>query len=188
MFVTRSLAGAALAAAAVVAVASCSTEQFGTSPVRGDNSDPAVSAAWEAAPPIYQAAIGTALRGQGCPTVDRNLVAAQLKFASGFTTEATSPAGAAGPAQYLPATWDTLAPGVGATDPRNILDATAVLVAENCRNAEQLRARGHSPTLNLIASSWLIGVDNTLNPDSGRLAEDSGLRALIVTASPEGGK
>ncbi|WP_238847176.1 peptidoglycan DD-metalloendopeptidase family protein [Nocardia arthritidis] len=61
-----------------------------------------------------------------CPEVTAPLLAAQLQQESGFNVDARSPAGAVGPAQFMPGTWDAHgvdADGDGRKDPRSIPDA-----------------------------------------------------------------
>ncbi|OBA56506.1 hypothetical protein A5789_00050 [Nocardia sp. 852002-51101_SCH5132738] len=61
-----------------------------------------------------------------CAEVTAPLLAAQLQQESGFGVDAHSPAGAIGPAQFMPGTWDAHgvdADGDGRKDPRSVPDA-----------------------------------------------------------------
>lgn len=183
MTIRRRLVLPALAAVVLAAATACTTDT-GAAPT-GDRP----SSAWTAAPPIYQAAITSALGAQGCPSVDRNLLAAQLQFDSNFTHDAVSVAGLRGAAQIAPATWDLWAPKVGATDPMNILDSVTVQVALNCDIAAQLQKAGAEPTLDNLVSAYMVGVGSTLDPGPHHLFvpfEELGIDRIVAAATPQG--
>lgn len=153
-----------------------------------DSDEPTDSIAWRQAPQAYQDAIIEALNEHGCPSVDRNLVAAQFQEASAFDPPATSAVGAQGPAQILPAQWAKWAPRVGAEDPHNLPDPAKVLVAMDCDAAEQITARGHTPTPRMIAAVIAVGMDNAVSTDPDiieRVNSDGGVDRIISAATPE---
>lgn len=78
--------------------------------------------------------------GTVCPQVSSPLIAAQIDAESGFT-DATSPAGAQGPAQFLPSTWASMAvdgDGNGVKDIHSIPDAVMSMAALDCSTQAQL--------------------------------------------------
>ncbi|MGI8815288.1 MAG: transglycosylase SLT domain-containing protein [Pseudonocardia sp.] len=79
--------------ALVVAVDSEQTPGGGVGGVLNATSAPAKFAPW------LQKAGGL------CPQIGAPLLAAQLAQESGFSTQAVSPSGAQGPAQFMPGTW-----------------------------------------------------------------------------------
>lgn len=85
------------------------------------------------------------------------LVAAQIQAESNFDASAVSTAGAQGPAQILPHTFAQYAPSVGAYDPFNPHDATAVLVAADCANANQLAVHQIPATTENLSAAWTTG-------------------------------
>lgn len=75
------------------------------------------------------------------PEITGAVLAAQLATESGFKTDAVSPRGAEGPAQFIPDAWDVWgvdADGDGVADPRSIADAVTAqgrFVCDNYRRA-----------------------------------------------------
>ena len=182
MSVSRGLSFPVLAALVLAAATACTAD----TPARPEIERP--SSAWTAAPPIYQAAITSALGAQGCPSVDRNLVAAQLQFESNFTHDAVAVSGASGAAQISPSAWQEWAPKVGATDPLNVLDSVTVQVAVNCDNAALLQKAGAEPSLNNLVSAYSVGVNSTVNPGSHHLSvpfKDLGIEQIVAAATPQ---
>ncbi|MQY28914.1 peptidoglycan DD-metalloendopeptidase family protein [Nocardia aurantia] len=71
-----------------------------------------------------------------CPELSAPIVAAQLEQESGFNRTAVSPAGALGPAQFMPGTWTSQGidgDGDGVTDPFSIADAVMSQGAFACK-------------------------------------------------------
>lgn len=182
---TRSLIVAA-AAATVMTAAGCGHDAR-TEPSSAPAAEQKASTAWKAAPAIYRAAITTALRSHGCPGVGRDLIAAEIMASSDFDHTAVSPVGALGPAQIPPSMWDRYAPGVGATDPHNILDAATVQVAINCADAAKLTDLGHTPTTELLARAYVGGVDNAVSSQQAVIAriDESGAARVLQLAQPQ---
>ncbi|MCA1223175.1 C40 family peptidase [Streptomyces sp. 8L] len=71
--------------------------------VQGAGGDPLSTALTLAVPGSYKSLIEAA--GNMCPEVTPNLLAALITQESGFNPKATSPVGAEGVAQFMPATW-----------------------------------------------------------------------------------
>ncbi len=89
----RGIVAFVLLIALVVAVDSEQTPGGGVGGVLNATSAPAKFAPW------LQKAGGL------CPQIGAPLLAAQLAQESGFSTQAVSPSGAQGPAQFMPGTW-----------------------------------------------------------------------------------
>lgn len=70
-------------------------------------------------PEAFQQPVADAAEVSGLP---EEIVAAQINQESGFSTAATSPVGAQGPAQFMPATWEAYGEG---GDPRDPADSMA---------------------------------------------------------------
>lgn len=143
-----------------------------------------VAPAWKDAPDTYKLAIAIAVTDHGCGhTVTTGLVAAQIQAESNFDATAVSAAGAQGPAQILPHTFAQYAPSVGAHDPFNPHDATAVLVAVDCANATQLTAHQIPATAEKLSAAWTTGaaavVDSTVTPE---VVEQAAKIAAAATA------
>ncbi|NJQ04047.1 C40 family peptidase [Streptomyces lonarensis] len=90
-----------------------------------------------------------------CPQVTASLLAAQLWQESRFDPEATSPVGAVGIAQFMPATW--LAHGVdgdgdGIKDARNPADAVPAQAKYNCILAREVESVPGDSTDNMLAA------------------------------------
>lgn len=90
-----------------------------------------------------------ALSAVQCRELSPALLAAQIKQESGFTPGLTSPAGAAGYTQFMPATWaaygfpvdeiGNVTGPVGAGDPNDVGDAVMAQGRYNCSVADTLR-------------------------------------------------
>jgi murein DD-endopeptidase MepM/ murein hydrolase activator NlpD len=82
---------------------------------------------------------------QTCPEVTAPLLAAQIEAESNFKVDATSSAGAIGPAQFMPGTWEMYgvdANGDGKKDPRDPADAVAAQANYMCRLVDLVRPLG----------------------------------------------
>ncbi len=105
-----------------------------------------------------------------CPELSAAILAAQLKQESGFNRWARSPAGALGPAQFMPGTWATHgvdADGDGVADPFSIPDAVVSQGKYACELigiAKQGLADGrlHGDLTQLWLSMYNCGASNTL--------------------------
>src|SRR5699024_3106820 len=90
-------------------------------------------------PKPYREWLGKA--AEECTEVTAPLLAAQLDAESSFTTNAVSPVGAEGPAQFMPDTWRTWGKdddGNGTADPPDIGDAVMAQGRYMCHLAQQL--------------------------------------------------
>ncbi|GAA1418892.1 transglycosylase TgdA [Streptomyces thermospinosisporus] len=88
------------------------------------------------------------------PELTPALLAAQLHQESRFQTSATSPVGAKGPAQFMPATWATWghdADGNGAVSPRDIGDAVMAQGRMMCSLLRQAKASGFGGDVRALA-------------------------------------
>ncbi|ROZ61624.1 hypothetical protein EDL96_12770 [Kocuria soli] len=71
-------------------------------------------------PEAFQQPVADAAEESGLP---EEIVAAQINQESGFSTSAQSPVGAQGPAQFMPATWETYGEGGDINDPEDAMAA-----------------------------------------------------------------
>lgn len=120
----------------------------------------AQASAYDVAPAEYARWIDAAIPGCTHPAVTRDLIAAQLNFASGFDQRAVSASGAQGPAQYTPGAWNTYGRDGdldGASDPFNIGDAVTTLVNEDCTRAQDLELAGKPADTASITAAWFGG-------------------------------
>ena len=107
----------------------------------------------DATPAAYAATIEAA--AASCPGLPAPVLAAQLERESGWRTDAVSPAGALGLAQFMPATW--AAHGVdgdrdGQADPYNAIDAIWSAARYDCALLDQVqRVPGDVVSLMLAA-------------------------------------
>ena len=76
-------------------------------------------------PDQYLGLIVAAANNAGCPQVTPSLLAAQLYQESGFNAKATSPVGALGIAQFMPATWQAHGNGGDVLNPADAIPAAA---------------------------------------------------------------
>lgn len=79
---------------------------------------------------------------QRCPRIPPEILAAQIAAESGWKTDAISPAGALGIAQFLPTTWEQYGldgDGDGVADIWNPIDAIHSAAALNCVNRRLVR-------------------------------------------------
>ncbi|ATL69887.1 hypothetical protein CRH09_30650 [Nocardia terpenica] len=114
-----------------------------------------------------------------CPEVTAPLLAAQLKQESGFNPDAQSPAGAIGPAQFMPATWAAHAvdaDGTGRKDPHSIPDAVMTQGTFDCELAKIAKtglAQGklHGDLTELWLSMYNCGPEETLR--EGQVCQNS---------------
>jgi len=128
-------------------------------------------------PPEYEPWIGKA--ASQCPELSAPILAAQLKQESGFNRWARSPAGALGPAQFMPGTWATHgvdADGDGVADPFSIPDAVVSQGKYACELigiAKQGLADGrvHGDLTELWLSMYNCGAANTLS--QGEVCQNS---------------
>ncbi|MFI6372411.1 NlpC/P60 family protein [Streptomyces sp. NPDC050546] len=90
-----------------------------------------------------------------CPQVTASLLAAQLYTESGFDSGQTSPVGARGIAQFMPATWAQHGKdgdGDGVKDIRNPADAIAAQSAYDCTLANEVKDVPGDSTENMLAA------------------------------------
>lgn len=90
-----------------------------------------------------------------CPQVTASLLAAQLYTESRFDSDATSPVGARGIAQFMPGTWAQHGrdgDGDGVKDVRNPADAIAAQAAYNCTLAKEVKKVPGDSTENMLAA------------------------------------
>ncbi|MFC9768940.1 lytic transglycosylase domain-containing protein [Rhodococcus jostii] len=81
--------------------------------------------------------------GRMCPQITSPLIAAQIKNESSFDKYALSPAGAQGPAQFMPSTWALYGhddSGTGAASPFDIGDAVSAQGRFMCDIAAEIDA------------------------------------------------
>lgn len=93
--------------------------------------------------PEFETWIASAALSVPCEAVTGDVLAAQISTESGFRTTAVSPAGAVGPAQFMPETWATWgidANGDGVADATSIADATAAQAAFLCDSYQRAEA------------------------------------------------
>ncbi|WP_280385939.1 peptidoglycan DD-metalloendopeptidase family protein [Nocardia wallacei] len=123
-----------------------------------------------------------------CPEVTAPLLAAQLQQESGFRVDATSPAGAVGPAQFMPDTWNAPegpavdADGDGRKDPRSIPDAVVSQGRYDCELAGIAKRGLAEGTLRgdlteLWLSMYNCGADETLR--QGQVCQNGETRKYV---------
>ncbi|MFF3974827.1 NlpC/P60 family protein [Streptomyces rubiginosohelvolus] len=96
-------------------------------------------------PPEYEPWIRRAAAACEHPELTPALLAAQIQQESGFDARAGSPAGAQGPAQFIPGTWATWgrdADGNGRNDPHDIGDAVTAQGRLMCSLIGQAKTSG----------------------------------------------
>ena len=107
----------------------------------------------DAVPAAYIGPIQAA--AASCPGLTAPVLAAQLERESGWRTDAVSPAGAIGMAQFLPSTWSTYGvdgDGDGRADPYNAIDAIWSAAGYDCTlRAQVQRVPGDLVSLTLAA-------------------------------------
>lgn len=104
-------------------------------------------------PVEYRAAITAAAKR--CPLVPARVLAAQLASESGWRTDAVSPAGAIGLAQFMPEVWEQYGldgNGDGRRDPTDPYDAIVSAAELNCINAELVARVPGDPLRNILAA------------------------------------
>lgn len=107
-----------------------------------------------AAPAPYDTLIPAAV-AQYCPALTAPLLAAQIEAESNFNAAATSSAGAAGPAQFMPGTWAQEGidgDGDGRADIRNPADAVASAASYDCKLLAAVSDVAGDPTANMLAA------------------------------------
>ena len=104
-------------------------------------------------PQEYQAVIVEAARR--CPAVPARVLAAQIATESSWRTDAVSPAGAEGIAQFMPATWKQFgidANGDGERDVWDPVDAIHSAAELNCLNRRLVSEVPGTPLHNILAA------------------------------------
>lgn len=104
-------------------------------------------------PQEYQAVIVEAARR--CPAVPARVLAAQIATESSWQTDAVSPAGAEGIAQFMPATWKQFgidANGDGERDVWDPVDAIHSAAELNCVNRRLVSEVPGTPLHNILAA------------------------------------
>ena len=104
-------------------------------------------------PQEYQAVIVEASRR--CPAVPARVLAAQIATESSWRTDAVSPAGAEGIAQFMPATWKQFgidANGDGERDVWDPVDAIHSAAELNCLNRRLVSEVPGTPLHNILAA------------------------------------
>ncbi|WP_157777504.1 M23 family metallopeptidase [Nocardia terpenica] len=130
-----------------------------------------------AVPPDYEPWIRKA--AAQCPELSAPILAAELKQESGFNRFARSPAGAEGPAQFMPDTWAAHgidADGDGVADPFSIPDAVMSQGKYACEligiaKTGLAQGRLHGDLTELWLSMYNCGAQNTL--DAGGVCQNS---------------
>ena len=120
----------------------------------GTTGGPGVGAGISAAvPAAFAPWVGKA--GAMCPQFPPAIIAAQLDAESGFSTTAVSPAGAQGPAQFMPGTWATWGRDDdlnGTVSPFEIGDAVMAQGRYDCALAAQVRSLAGDNTALALAA------------------------------------
>lgn len=101
---------------------------------------------------------------QRCPSVPPEVLAAQVASESSWQTDAVSPAGAQGIAQFMPGTWEQYgidADGDGVADVWNPIDAIHSAAALNCVN-RRLVADVPGDELTNILAAYNAGFNNVV--------------------------
>ncbi len=101
---------------------------------------------------------------QRCPAVPPEVLAAQLASESSWNTDAVSPAGAQGIAQFMPQTWEQFGidgDGDGVADVWNPIDAIHSAAALNCVN-RRLVADVPGDELSNILAAYNAGFNNVI--------------------------
>lgn len=104
-------------------------------------------------PTQYQAVIVEA--AQRCPAVPARVLAAQIATESSWQTDAVSPAGAEGIAQFMPATWKQFGidgNGDGKRDVWDPIDAIHSAAELNCLNRRLVSEVSGTPLHNILAA------------------------------------
>ena len=90
-----------------------------------------------------------------CPRIPASVLAAQLAAESGWDAHATSPAGAQGIAQFMPAVWEQFgldANGDGKADVWDAQDAIPAAAELNCRNRQLVKGVAGNRLANTLAA------------------------------------
>ncbi|HEV8025047.1 MAG TPA: lytic transglycosylase domain-containing protein [Candidatus Nanopelagicales bacterium] len=90
-----------------------------------------------------------------CPAVPSRVLAAQIAVESAWKSDAVSPAGAEGIAQFMPATWEQYgldADGDGTADVWDPIDAIHSAAALNCVNRSLVAQVPGTPLHNILAA------------------------------------
>ena len=90
-----------------------------------------------------------------CPSVPSRVLAAQMAVESAWQTDAVSPVGAQGIAQFMPATWEQFgidADGDGERDVWNPVDAIHSAAELNCLNRRLVSDVPGTPLHNILAA------------------------------------
>ena len=104
-------------------------------------------------PQEYQSVIAEAAKR--CPAVPSRVLAAQIAVESSWRTDAVSPAGAQGIAQFMPSTWEQYgidANGDGARDVWDPVDAIHSAAELNCLNRRLVSQVPGTPLHNILAA------------------------------------
>lgn len=104
-------------------------------------------------PQEYQSVIAEAAKR--CPAVPSRVLAAQIAVESSWRTDAVSPAGAQGIAQFMPGTWEQFgidANGDGSRDVWDPVDAIHSAAELNCLNRKLVSQVPGTPLHNILAA------------------------------------
>lgn len=110
-------------------------------------------------PEEYRGDIDAAAEESGVPA---QTIAAQIQAESNWNAQAVSPAGARGIAQFMPATWESIAPGEDPFDPHAGIRALGRYMSQLKKQVEHLAGGDANKLIELTLAAYNAGPGNVL--------------------------